>query len=165
MNTRTLVYGGMLAAAYAVLTWALAPLSYGPLQFRVSEILKPAALFHPSFALAFGVGNGISNLMSPFGAWDYVAMSLVNVAASLLCWRLRRWPVPAVLAQAVVISAGVAVFPLGIAGGFPILPTFFAVLVSEVILLVAGYFVIWRRYGAQILRLPAPGYNQPQSFV
>lgn len=151
MNIRIIVYGGILAAMYAVLTWALAPLSYGPLQFRISELLKPAALFHPAFAVAFGVGNGISNLLSPFGPWDYIAMSLVNVVAAYVCWLLRRWPIPAVLVQATLISAGVATFPLGIAGGFPFWPTFLAVLAAEVILLVAGYLVIWRKYGPYLL--------------
>jgi uncharacterized membrane protein len=146
LTTRVIVYSGVLAAAYVVLTWLVAPLSYGPVQFRVSEVLKPAALLHPAFALAFGVGNGISNIPSPFGVWDFGVMSIVDFSAALCCWFLRRTPLIAVIVQAVIISLGVAVFPLGIGGGFPFVPTFLSVLASELVLLIAGYFVIWRNF-------------------
>ena len=149
-RTRIVVYSGVLAAAYVVLTWAVAPLSFGPIQFRVSEILKPAVLWHPAFALAFGVGNGIANLMSPFGPWDYIAMSVVDTVAALLCYVLRRQPLVGVTVQAVVISLGVAVFPLGFGGGLPVLPTFLSVLVSELILLIGGYHLIWRKAGPML---------------
>ena len=144
--------GGMLAAAYVVVTLAFAPLSYGPLQFRVSEMLKPLALFHPAFAIAFGVGNGIANFASPFGFYDWFFMAFVDAGAALLCWWLRRWPWLALAVQAVVISAGVAMFPLGMGAGLPFLPTFIAVLIPELVLLFVGYGVIWRRYGPEIVR-------------
>ena len=141
---RVWVYGGLLAAAYYVLTVALAPLSYGPVQFRVSELLKPAALLHPAFALAFGFGNLLANLTSPFGAWDFIAMALVDALAAWLCWTLRARPWLAVAVQAVVISLGVAVFPLGLGGGLPFTPSFVSVLASELVLLLVGYATIWR---------------------
>lgn len=146
MATRTIARAGVLTAMYVVLTLALAPMSYGPVQFRVSELLKPAALLHPAFALAFGVGNGVANLFSPFGPWDYIAMSFVDAGAAWTCWRLRRWPWVAVSVQALLISLGVAVFPLGLGGGLPLAPSFLAVAVSELILLCGGYALIWRRF-------------------
>lgn len=144
MPVRVLVYGGLLAAAYFAMTVVLAPLSYGPVQFRVSELLKPAALLHPAFALAFGLGNALANLTSPFGAWDFIAMPLTDTFAAWLCWTLRSRPWLAVTVQAVVIGLGVAVFPLGLGGGLPFLPSFGSVLVSELVLLLVGYAVIWR---------------------
>ena len=151
-RTRLIAYGGVVAAAYFVATVVIAPMSYGPVQFRVSEILKPLALYDPIFAFAFLIGNGMANLFSPFGPWDYIVLPIVDCCAALLCWQLRRWPYVAVIVQAVVISAGVAAFPLGMALGLPFLPTFVSVLVSELILLVVGYVVIWRKYGDYLLR-------------
>lgn len=151
-KARFVVYAGLVAATYVVLTVALAPISYGPLQFRVSEMLKPLALFHPAFAIAFGIGTGMANLFSPFGPWDYIAMAIVDMVAAYVCWLMRRWTWAALAVQAVIISAGVAAFPLGIAAGFPFLPTFGAVLVSQLILLFVGYGVIWRKYGTYLLR-------------
>lgn len=138
---------GVLAAAYFVLTVVDFPLAFGPIQFRLSELLKPAALYHPAFAFAFGIGNFFANLSSPFGPWDYIGMSLVDTGAALTAYALRRRPWIAITVQAVLTSLGVAILPLGIAGGFPIVPTFASVLVSELILYYLGYAVIWRKYG------------------
>ena len=151
-RARVIALSGAMAALYVVLTWGLAPISYGPLQFRVSELLKPLALFHPAFAVAFLFGNGIANLGSPFGWYDFVCMAFVDCAAALLCWWLRRWVVLALAVQAVVIAAGVALFPLGMGAMLPFWPTFAAVLVPELVLIFVGYYAIWRRYGTDLLR-------------
>ena len=151
-RARVIALSGAMAALYVVLTWGLAPISYGPLQFRVSELLKPLALFHPAFALAFGIGNGIANLWSPFGWYDFILMAFVDMVAAALCWWLRRWVYLALTVQAVVISAGVALFPLGLAAMLPFWPTFAAVLVPELVLIIVGYVTIWRRYGPELLQ-------------
>ena len=151
-KTRTIVLIGVLAAAYYVGTVALAPMSYNALQFRVSEVLKPLALFTPYAAVAFGIGNFFANLFSPFGVWDWGAMPIVDMVAALTCWHLRDRPTIAVTLQAIVISAGVAIFPLGFGGHLPPPGTFPAVLVSELILLIGGYHIIWKRYGQDIIR-------------
>jgi uncharacterized membrane protein len=144
MRTRTLTRAAALAAVYVILTLALAPISFGPLQFRVSELLKPLALFDPFLALAFALGTAVSNLWSPFGPWDYVAMPIVDAAAALLCWRLRRRPWFSLAIQALVIALGVAVFPLGLGGSLPVYLTFPAVAASQLIILLVAYAVIWK---------------------
>lgn len=151
-RSKLVVYGGLLAATYCVLTVGLAPISYAAIQFRVSELLKPLALFHPGFAIAFGIGNFLSNLFSPFGAWDYLVMPLVDTAAALICYQLRRWRWMALITQAIIISAGVAFFPLGLGAGLPFWVTFPGVILSESVLLLTGYAVIWRKYGDHLLR-------------
>lgn len=143
MATKTLTRCGAIAALYVVLTLALAPISFGPLQFRVSELLKPLALFGPEMALAFALGTGLSNLVSPFGAWDYVAMALVDALAAFMCWRLRSWPWASLAVQSAIISAGVAVFPLGLGGGLPAWATLPGVFISQLVILLTSYAVIW----------------------
>ncbi|MBR0035651.1 MAG: QueT transporter family protein, partial [Synergistaceae bacterium] len=39
INTTKISRGALIGALYAVLTISLAPISYGPVQFRVSEAL------------------------------------------------------------------------------------------------------------------------------
>lgn len=151
-RTRLVVMAGIVAAMYFVTTVAIAPLSYGPVQFRVSELLKPLALFSPIFAFSFAIGNGMANLFSPFGWYDWLLMPIVDCGAALLCYALRRVPVAALGAQAVVIAAGVALFPLGMGASLPFLPTFASVLASELVLIYVGYFVIWKHYGTDLLR-------------
>jgi hypothetical protein len=143
-RTRNIAYAGMFAGLYIVLTLALAPLSYGPVQFRLSELIKPLALFHPIFILSFGLGTLLSNLFSPFGVWDWGAMPLVDMLAGWVCWRLRRWPLAALLAQAALIALGVAVFPLGLGGGMPWQVNVLPVFVSQIAILAAGYYLAWK---------------------
>lgn len=82
MNTRTkkLVYEAVVAALYAALTLALAPISYGSIQFRVSELLCILPFFFPGSVWGLTVGCLLANLLGPNGPLDVV----VGTAASLL---------------------------------------------------------------------------------
>jgi uncharacterized membrane protein len=132
----------MIAATYAVLTIALAPIGYGPIQLRLAGLLKPLALVSPVFGLGLAIGVGLANIASPFGAWDFIAMPLVSYAAALVAYRLRRWPWFAMIIQAAIVAVGVAVFPLHMGGGFPIWPNVAFVFMSECALYLVGYSVL-----------------------
>lgn len=142
--TRSIVYAGLIAAAYAVTTLALAPLSFGPLQFRLAGLLKPLALVHPVYALGLAIGVAIGNLASPFGAWDYFAMPVVTYAAARACYSLRRCPLVGLLVQAGMIATGVAFLPLHLGGRLPVWPTIALVFASETVLYVTGYVLLRR---------------------
>lgn len=146
-STRSIVLAGLIAAVYYVVTVAFAPISYGPIQFRVANLLSPLALFDPALALAFLFGTFLTNIFSPFGVWDFAVMPLVACFAAVLCWKLRKYPWVAITLQALAISVGVAVFPLGLGGGIPVWPTVLFVFISEIAVLYLGYIVIWRKYG------------------
>jgi uncharacterized membrane protein len=136
----------MIATIYLTLNLFIAPLAYGPLQFRISNFIYPLALFNPLYALGFGLGAFFTNLGSPFGLMDFGIMPFVTVLAALLAWSLRRYPVIACIAQALVISIGVSVFPLGIGGHIPFWLTFPGVLVSNALIVVVGWLALWRPY-------------------
>src|SRR4030095_417477 len=107
-KARVIVYAGIIAAAYAVLTIALAPISFGPLQLRVAGLLKPLSLLSPVMGLGLAVGGALAHLTSPFGPWDFIAMPLVSLAASLIAHALRRLPWWAMVVQAALVGARVA---------------------------------------------------------
>ena len=56
MKFRSLALGSLTAALYAVLTVLLAPLSYGPVQFRFSEALTLLPYFLPEAIPGLAVG-------------------------------------------------------------------------------------------------------------
>lgn len=141
-KTRLIVYAGLVAASYAVLTIALAPISFGPLQLRVAGLLKPLSLLSPVMGLGLAVGVGLANLASPFGPWDFIAMPLVSFGASMVAWWLRRWPWLAMVVQAAIIAIGVALFPLYLGGGIPLWPTVIFVFASECALYLIGYAIL-----------------------
>jgi len=87
MTTRRVVLVAIVAALYVVLTVGIAPLSFGPIQFRVSEVLKILVLFDPFLALGIGLGTLLANIISPFvGPWELIWMPLTDMLGGVLAW-------------------------------------------------------------------------------
>lgn len=66
MSTKTLTRGALVAALYVVLTLIVPGVSYGPIQFRFSEVLTLLSYFNPTYIPALTLGCFISNIWSPF---------------------------------------------------------------------------------------------------
>ena len=62
----------IIAALYAVITLALAPISYGAVQFRVSEIMVLLAFFDPFYIGGLTLGCLIANILGPIGIADII---------------------------------------------------------------------------------------------
>ena len=120
INTHAIALAAIVGAAYAALTIGLAPISYGPFQFRVSEVLCILPYFLPSTAWGLFVGCAIANIFGG-GVLDIVFGSLATLAAALVTARLGKREhsvanallacLPPVLFNAVIVGAVVtAVF-------------------------------------------------------
>jgi uncharacterized membrane protein len=148
---RRVAIAGVVGALYVVLSLAVAPFAFGPLQFRVGEALKPLVIRYPATIPAFGIGTVIINLFSPFaGVLELAFMPLVDVAGGALCWFVARriggaWGTYlASFVYALFTAAGVGVV-LTVVAGLPYLASFASVAVSETILLLAGNALLVRR--------------------
>ncbi|MBY0755630.1 QueT transporter family protein [Clostridium sardiniense] len=75
---RKIIFTGIIAALYAALTLILAPISYGPVQFRFSEILVLLAYFNPLYIGGLTLGCFIANLLGPNGLVDVVFGTLAT---------------------------------------------------------------------------------------
>ncbi len=89
MDTRSIIRATMIAALYTVLTYALAPISYGPLQFRVSEALTVLPILYPEAIWGLFVGALIANIFGGLGMWDIVGGSLATLLAAWVTYRCR----------------------------------------------------------------------------
>jgi uncharacterized membrane protein len=142
---------GVVGALYVVLSLLVAPLAYGPIQFRLGEVLKPLVIKYPATIPAFAVGVGMVNLFTPqTGVLELVLMPIVNLVGGTLCWFMARridgivGTYIASLVIALVIAAGVATV-LHFAAGLPYLVAFASVAVSEIVLLLLGNALLVRR--------------------
>lgn len=81
MNTKKLTKAGIVIALYVVITYAFSSLAYGPLQFRVSEVLTLLAYLDPFYILPLVLGNALANIGSPFGIIDIVYGSFLSLLA------------------------------------------------------------------------------------
>ena len=73
----------VIAAAYAALTIVLAPISYGPVQFRVSEALTALPFLMPGAVWGIFAGCVLANLYAG-SVLDIVFGSLATLLAGLL---------------------------------------------------------------------------------
>lgn len=88
---RRLALLGLIAAVYAALTLCLAPISYGSLQFRISEALCVLPYFFPGSAWALFAGCLLANLLGPSaGVLDIVFGSLATLLAGLCTAAIGR---------------------------------------------------------------------------
>lgn len=81
MSAKRLARASIIAALYVVLTYAFPSLAYGPIQFRVSEILTLLAFIDPFYILPLTLGCAIANLGSPFGIIDVIVGTLASFLA------------------------------------------------------------------------------------
>jgi uncharacterized membrane protein len=99
MRARQVAQAGVIAAVYGALTFVViqlgSVLSYGVVQFRVSEALTVVALLTPAAIPGLLIGSALANLSSvaAFGAiglLDVVFGSLGTLLGALWSWRFRR---------------------------------------------------------------------------
>ena len=76
--TKKLTRTAIIAAIYAVITVAIAPLSYMGVQFRISEILVLLAVFDPLYIGGLTLGCLIANLLGPNGPMDVLFGTLAT---------------------------------------------------------------------------------------
>lgn len=98
---------GMIGAIYAVMTIIPAPLSYGLLQIRVSEMLTVLPYFTPAAIPGLFVGCIIANLFGGLGIHDIIFGSLATLISAVLVSRIRLKylvPLPPILINAVVVG-------------------------------------------------------------
>lgn len=147
LTTRQIVRAAIVGALYAVFTIGIAPLSYGPIQFRVAEAFKAMALLDPIYAIGIGIGTFFGNLASPFvGPWELIFMPLTDAAGGLLANYIfallkKHFPLLPLIVYALTtsISVGLMLTMYGL-GGFWILAG--SVAVSELVILLGGYPII-----------------------
>lgn len=105
--TRNLTQGAMIAAIYVVLTVSLAPIGYGPIQFRISEALCILPYFTPAAIPGLFIGCFLSNLIGTAAALDVIFGSLATLIGAVGSYALRRtkWLVclPPILANTIII--------------------------------------------------------------
>jgi uncharacterized membrane protein len=128
---------GIIAALYAGLTVVFHPISYGPLQIRISEALTVLPFLFPAAIPGLTLGCAIANFFGPFGLLDVVVGSCLTLIAALLTARAARpWlaPLPPILVNAVGLSFYLPTMTgVPFIGGIPYLSTFLAVGIGQAV--------------------------------
>lgn len=89
-TTLMICRAGLIAALYAVITWALGAFAYGPFQIRPAEGLIVLSLFYIEAVPGLYVGCMLANIFSGWGAYDIFLGSLATLAAAALSFGVGR---------------------------------------------------------------------------
>lgn len=89
-KTRNMVYAAMIAAIYVVLTMVFRPISFGPIQFRISEVLCVLPYFTPAAVPGVFIGCLLSNMLGGAVWMDVVFGSLATLIGAVGSWLLRK---------------------------------------------------------------------------
>lgn len=140
-----LVKAAIVAALYVVVTLAIAPIAYGPLQFRVSEILILLCFLNPRYIFALTIGTLIANAIgSTIGIIDVFAGTFATMVSAILIYytsvylgeKLHSliistiWPI--------VINGTVVGWMLNYVFDLPLIPSMISVAVGEAGVMVVG---------------------------
>lgn len=94
MNSRNLALVVVFASLYAIIGYALHPISFLDIQVRVSDALYPLiAIFGLPSLIGLTFGHFILNLSSPLGLLDLLSVALF-IPAKLAIWKWGLKAVP-----------------------------------------------------------------------
>ena len=123
LSVRKLCVCAVSAALYAAITILTAPLSYGPVQFRLSEAMVVLCALEPLLGVGITVGCFLANLFSTVTPLDAIVGTLATALACFWTARCRRsWliPLPNILVNALLVGGMLAfvLFPDALLVGF-----------------------------------------------
>ena len=102
-----LTYGAAIAAIYAALTLIFAPISFGPVQFRISEALCILPFFTPAAVPGVAMGCLLANIFCGAMVPDVIFGTLATFigAAGSYAVRKHKWLVciPPILSNSLII--------------------------------------------------------------
>ena len=81
ISERDIVINGLIAAIYVAVTLLGAPIAYGAIQFRISEILVLLCFFNRKYSVGLILGCLIANFASPMALLDVPFGTLATLLA------------------------------------------------------------------------------------
>jgi len=90
VKAKVITRGAMITGIYIVITYLLAPVSFGPLQFRLAEALTVLPILYPEAVPALFLAVMLSNIIGGLGLVDIIGGSLVTLLAAAVTYKFRH---------------------------------------------------------------------------
>ncbi|HNX16314.1 MAG TPA: QueT transporter family protein [Bacilli bacterium] len=84
ISIKDIAYNGIIAALYVVLTLVTYQFSYGPIQFRIAEIMVLLCFFRKDYVVGLTIGCLLANLFSSVSYFDILFGTVATLIACLL---------------------------------------------------------------------------------
>jgi len=138
ISVRKIAFAAVVAGLYAGMTLAVMPFSYGPVQFRISEVLCILPFFFPFSVWGLFAGCIVANLFSPYLWLDITVGPIASLLSALCTMYIGRLSsrdrvltkafacFPPVIFNAVLIGAMIAYIMMSEGAAESFLPVFIA---------------------------------------
>lgn len=132
-TTKQIAKIGIVASLYVAISVLLAPISAGPIQFRLSEVLNLLAFFSPIYIVALTLGCFIANLIIDGNVIMVVFGTLGTLLATIGIYKTKSmflaslWP---------IINGPIVGFALYWAFGLPLMLSIVSISISQFIIMV-----------------------------
>ena len=161
ITTKKITMAALIAALYTALTLVIAPLSFGPIQIRISEALTVLPVVYPPAIIGLTIGCFLSNFigfisgLNPIGLIDCAFGTVATLIAALLTYFIGKKlsgkklfllaPLPPVIVNAIIIGIELSIFVIGDTGITSIILTNIYVGLGQILPCYAGGFLIIKK--------------------
>lgn len=102
-----IVRAAAIAAVYTALTYLFKPISYGPVQVRISEALTVLPMLESAAVPGLFAGCLLANILGGLGPWDIYGGSLITLVAAYMTSKTQNpflGALPPILLNALGVS-------------------------------------------------------------
>ena len=131
----------IIASLYVTLSLFLAPISFGPIQFRISEVLVLICFYRKDYSIPLIVGCFITNLFSPYFLLDFTLGTLSTVVACSGIILSKKLIVACIFPPLSLILVGIEIT---IIDQIPLYVSIPQVMLGEAIVIFLIAFPIWK---------------------
>ncbi|MDL2211353.1 QueT transporter family protein [Erysipelotrichaceae bacterium OttesenSCG-928-M19] len=137
--TKKLITLALCTTIYIILSMMIQAISFGPIQFRLGEMLMVLPFINKRYSISLILGCLIVNLFSTIGFVDVIFGTSSTV---LMCWAITKtnniWVIPIITGILTGVMIGLE---LHFILGFPLLASMLTVGAGEVIVVTLGVFI------------------------
>lgn len=139
IDVKTIAINAVIAAIYAALTIGLAPISYGQVQMRISEMMIFLAFYNKKYIPGLVLGCFIANVPSSLGFYDMIFGTFATFLAVVAMNKVSNRYVGGLLGG--LINGIIVGLELTVAFGTPFLLNAIYVFIGEAVVLEIGAFL------------------------
>ena len=90
-KTKALTTTAIVAALYATITLALSFIAYGPIQFRLSEVMTLLPLINKRYIVGLTLGCFLANILGPYGVPDIIFGTIATFISVYLVYLTGKY--------------------------------------------------------------------------
>lgn len=139
IDVKTIAINAVIAAIYAALTIGLAPISYGQIQMRISEMMIFLAFYNKKYIPGLVLGCFIANVPSSLGFYDMIFGTFATLLAVIAMNKVSNRYVGGLLGG--LINGIIVGLELTFAFSTPFLLNAVYVFIGEAVVLEIGAFL------------------------